>query len=226
MQKINHAVIMAAGRGSRMMPLTNSIPKAMAKLGDSTLILQGIDRISPILENIHITVGYKKADLAKYVIEHHVSTVINTEGKGNAWWIYNSLLKNLNAPLFVLTCDNVIDLNFHKLAEDYFTLGSPACMVVPVKPIDGLEGDFIFEEKNVINELNRSKKGDKYCSGIQVLNPSKINKLTEPVDDFYDLWKQLINQDQLYCSNVFPEKWFTVDTMKQLDHLNQSESSN
>jgi NDP-sugar pyrophosphorylase family protein len=208
-----------------MMPLTDSIPKAMAKLGDSTLILNGIDRIKGVLQNIHITVGYKKADLAKYVIEHNVSTVINTEGKGNAWWIYNSLLKNLDAPLFVLTCDNVINLNFHKLAEDYFALGSPACMVVPVKPVDGLEGDFIFEEKNVITELNRNKKGEKYCSGIQVLNPAKINNITEAVDDFYDLWKQLIAKNELYCSNIFPEKWFTVDTMKQLAHLNTKQAT-
>ena len=162
MLKINHALIMAAGRGSRMMPLTNTIPKAMAQLGDSTLIVNGIEKIKNVLENIHITVGYKKSDLAKHVIEHDVSTVINTEGKGNAWWIFNSLLKDLNEPVFVLTCDNVVDLNFEKLANDYFNLGEPACMVVPVSPVQGLEGDYIFEDKNVISELNRLKKGNKY----------------------------------------------------------------
>ena len=145
---VNHAIIMAAGRGSRMMPLTNTIPKAMAQYGDSTLIVSGIEKIQRVLSNIHITVGYKKSDLAKHVIEHNVATVLNTEGKGNAWWIFNTLLKHLNEPIFVLTCDNVIDLNFNKLAKDYFDLGEPACMVVPVKPIDGLEGDYIFENND------------------------------------------------------------------------------
>lgn len=218
---INHAIIMAAGRGSRMMPLTNTIPKAMAQYGDSTLIVSGIEKIQRVLSNIHITVGYKKSDLAKHVIEHNVATVLNTEGKGNAWWIFNTLLKHLNEPIFVLTCDNVIDLNFNKLAKDYFDLGEPACMVVPVKPIVGLEGDYIFENNNIISELNRYKKGEKYCSGIQVLNPLKINQLVHPEDDFYQVWKQLISQNQLYCSNVFPEKWFTVDTMEQLEKVNK-----
>jgi len=220
MRKINHALIMAAGRGSRMMPLTKEIPKAMAQVGETTLIVNGIEKIRKVLDNIHITVGYKKADLAKHVIEHHITSVHNTEGKGNAWWVYNSLLKHLNEPIFVLTCDNVVDLNFEKLAADYFDLGEPACMVVPVKPVEGLEGDYIFEEDQVITALNRNKPSEKYCSGIQVLNPIKINLRTEIVDDFYLLWKQLIEQKQLVCSRIFPDKWFTVDTMEQLAKVN------
>jgi NDP-sugar pyrophosphorylase family protein len=222
MFKINHAIIMAAGRGSRMMPLTNSIPKAMAQLGDTTLIVNGIEKIKKVLDNIHITVGYKKSDLAKHVIENHVSSVFNTESKGNAWWIFNTLLKNLDEPIFVLTCDNVIDLNFEKLSKNYFELGEPACMVVPVKPVDGLEGDYIFENEGIITELNRTKETDKYCSGIQVLNPKKINELCTVKEDFYSIWNQLISQKQLYCSNVFPSKWFTVDTMQQLDEINHA----
>lgn len=221
MNKINHALVMAAGRGTRMMPLTEKIPKAMAQYGETSLIVNGIEKIKKVLDNIHITVGYKKAELARHVVEHDISSIHNTEGKGNAWWVYNTLLSSLNEPIFVLTCDNVIDLDFDALASDYFELGAPACMVVPVKPIEGLEGDYIFEVNNIIRKLNRKDKSDKYCSGIQVLNPSKINQITQKVDDFYELWTQLMAQNQLYCSNVFPKKWFTVDTIKQLEEVNK-----
>ena len=214
---------MAAGRGTRMMPLTNEIPKAMAQYGETSLIVNGIEKVKKVLDHIHITVGYKKADLASHVIEHDVASVHNTEGKGNAWWVYNTLLKNLNEPIFVLTCDNVIDLDFMALSKDYYELGAPACMVVPVKPVEGLEGDYIFEQGNVISKLDRNEKAGKYCSGIQVLNPNKVNQLTNSVDDFYALWNQLIEKEQLYCSNVFPKKWFTVDTMEQLSFLNQND---
>jgi NDP-sugar pyrophosphorylase family protein len=222
MNKIKHALIMAAGRGSRMIPLTDSIPKAMARYGNTTLIVNGIEKLRPIIPHIHITVGYKKAALAKHVIEHHVNTVINTEGKGNAWWLYNSLLKYLNEPVAVLTCDNVVDLNFDKLASDYYSLKEPACMVVPVKPVPGLEGDYIFEKEQVVEELNRSKPSDKYCSGIQIVNPYKINKTTQPTEDFYTVWKQLMVKKELKCSTVYPSMWYTVDTMEQLRDLNTS----
>ena len=46
--KLNHAIILAAGRGIRMQPLTNSIPKAMAPINGSTLIAKGIKKLTNI----------------------------------------------------------------------------------------------------------------------------------------------------------------------------------
>lgn len=216
----NHALIMAAGRGIRMMPLTSNIPKPMAKVRDSTLIGNAISKINKQISNIHITVGYKGAELAKHVIGQNVSSIFNTEGKGNAWWLFNTLMKYINEPVLVLTCDNVVELDLDLILNDYLTLGSPACMVVPVIPVPGLEGDYIFTEKNRVTELSREKKSDIYCSGIQALNPFLINKYCTKTESFNTLWDQLISKEHLYCSNIYPESWFAVDTIQQLRTLN------
>jgi NDP-sugar pyrophosphorylase family protein len=209
---------MAAGRGTRMLPLTNLVPKAMAPYNGTTLIANGIDKIKSHIPNIYITVGYKGSMLAQHVIEHNVTGIFNTEGKDNAWWIFNTLMKYINEPIFVLTCDNVTEMDFATLENEYFEFGQPACMLVPVKPVDGLEGDFIFEKNNQVYELDRYKKAEKYCSGIQILNPAKINSLMSNTDNFYNVWNTLIQKNQLYCSKTFPSKWFTVETVA---HLNQ-----
>lgn len=220
-EKIGNAVIMAAGRGIRMMPLTEEIPKAMAPLSGSTLIADGISKLKRDIEFIHITVGYKGSMLASHVIEHDVSSVFNTEGKGNSWWLYNTLIKQLDEPILVLTCDNVIEMDFHKFMDDYVQLGNPACMVVPVVPVKGLEGDFIHKNaNNYVNEICREKSSDLYCSGIQILNPSKINKLTNQAEDFTLVWKQLIEKKQLGCSSLIPDKWYAVDNLNQLKDIN------
>ena len=216
-----NALIMAAGRGMRMMPLTEFIPKPMAIFKGSTLIVNAIEQIHKQVPCINITVGYKGAELAKHVIEHGVSSIFNTEGQGNSWWIYNSLMKHVDDAVLVLTCDNVVELNLERIYSDYEKFNRPACMVVPVRPVEGLDGDFIFHENNVVTELNRHKPTGMYCSGIQVLNPKKINDLTEPSDNFYDVWSQLISKQQLYCSNIYPDKWFAVDTVEQLDRINK-----
>lgn len=216
---IQHGIIMAAGRGSRMMPLTDTVPKAMAPYNGSTLIAIGIGKLRKHLANIYITVGYKKAMLAPHVIENDVSAIFNTEGHDNAWWIFNTLLQNLDEPVFVLTCDNVTELDFQLLSDEYYAFGAPACMVIPVEPIDGLEGDYIFHDKNVIKRLSRTEPSNTYCSGIQVLNPAKINRLINPTDNFYDVWNQLITINELYCSHTYPSKWFAVDTVDQLQRL-------
>ena len=218
--KIDRALIMAAGRGMRMMPLTNEKPKAMAPFAGSTLIANGIDAISKYISEIYITVGYKGSMLASHVIEHNVACVFNTEGQDNSWWLYNTLIKYVDAPIYVLTCDNVIELDFKSLEKDYFSAGSPSCMIVPVKPIEGLEGDYIIKEGTVITNLSRDVKSNMYCSGIQILNPKKINDLTKVSDNFYGVWKQLIEQKQLYCSNAYPKQWYAVDNMDQLKEIN------
>lgn len=219
MGRINNALIMAAGRGQRMMPLTESVPKAMAPYNGSTLIAQGIDKIRRHIENIHITVGYKGAMLAEHVIYHGVSSVFNTEGRSNSWWIYNTLLRCLNEPMFVLTCDNVVELDFDLLESEYYHYGEPACMIVPVKPVLGLDGDYIFHRDNIVTELNRFKESDIYCSGIQIINPHKVNERTREEGDFYSVWSQLIEQEQVVASRVYPKKWFTVDTLDNLSEL-------
>ncbi len=219
MNGINHALIMAAGRGRRMMPLTDVVPKPMAPYLDSTLIGNGIDVIRKHIQNIHVTVGYKGAMLAQHLIEIGVSSVFNTDGKTNSWWIYNTLLKCLDEPLFVLTCDNITDVDFALLERDYEVQGRPACMVVPVTPVGGLDGDYIFSEGHLVTEISRAKPSEIYCSGIQVVNPYVVNALTREQGDFYSVWQQLIEQKQLRVSSIKPTKWFSVDTIEDLQRI-------
>jgi NDP-sugar pyrophosphorylase family protein len=219
---IRHAIIMAAGRGMRMAPLTDAIPKPMAPYNGTTLIARGISRLADQLEHIHVTVGYKKDMLAQHVIEHGASSVFNTNNKSNCWWIYHTLLSRLDEPIIVLTCDNVVDLDLELLEGNYLALNSPPCMLVPVRPVPGLEGDYVFRENHLVKEITRRKKSDIYCSGIQVLNPYRLNQITSEGKNFYDVWQQLIDQQLLFVSSVYPKKWFAVDTIEQLTALNKS----
>ena len=218
-KKINHAFIMAAGRGTRLRPLTKKIPKGLIKFKQTSLIANGIKKLKKYIDFIHISVGYKGPILAKHLIEEKVSSIINTDKKGNSWWIFNSIFRSFDSPLYVLTCDNVTNIDFKKIEKDYYKKGQPICMIIPTKPIKGLAGDYIFRKKYIIQGLSRKVKSDIYCTGIQVLNPKKINDKIKSTDDFNILWKRLIKIKQLYVSDVMPKKWYTVDNVDNYKKL-------
>ena len=203
------------------MPLTKKIPKGLIKYKQSSLIANGIKKLRKYINYIHISVGYKGPILAKHLIEKNVSSIINANNKGNAWWIFNSIFKNFNNPIYVLTCDNVTEINFKEIEKDYNKKGQPLCMIIPTKPVKGLDGDYIFRKKNIIQKLSRKNKTDIYCTGIQVLNPNKIYRKIKKTDDFNILWKRLIKINQLYVSDITPKKWFTVDNLNNYKNLNK-----
>lgn len=136
------------------------------------------------------------------MIQHDVATVFNTEGHSNSWWLHHTLLRFLDEPIYVLTCDNIVDLDWERLEKDYEASGSPACMLVPVQPVEGLEGDFIVHDGPIVTAVGRELDSNIYCSGIQILNPKKVSSMTEDRGSFYDIWSQLIEREELHVSEV------------------------
>ena len=214
-----HSLILAAGRGVRLKPFTNKKPKALLPIQNTTLINQSIKNINKYIKNIHVTVGYKGNILAKYLVDKKITSIINTKNQENSWWIFNSLLKYLNEPLLVLTCDNITKINFNIIFEE-FKKYNKACMIIPVKPIKGLCGDYIFSHKNFVTKLSRNEIAPVYASGIQVLNPFKINKIIKHKENnFNNVWKILIKKKELVLSKYKPRNWYTIDSLKNLEQF-------
>lgn len=213
---IHQALIMAAGRGNRMRPLTDIIPKPMIPYNGDTLIGNSLSMLQNSASAIHITVGYKKAMLAEYLMTRGVDTIINTEGHGNAWWITNTVMKYVNEPVLVLTTDNITEINIDFLNREYSECGCPHCMVVPVLPIPGLDGDYIEETNHRVRSIQREIPRATYCSGIQVLNPARILSALGLTETFEETWEALIGMNELYASGLYPNAWYSVDTLEQL----------
>lgn len=218
---IKQALIMAAGRGNRMRPLTDTLPKSMAPYKGDTLIGNSLTGLKRCVDKIHVTVGYKKAMLSEYLMTKGVDTIINTEGHGNAWWISQSVMRFVDEPVLVLTTDNITEIDLKFLTSEYIRLGEPVCMLVPVKPIPGVYGDYIEEEEGLVLNLQRVFPKEKYCSGIQILNPSRLKEIIGFAEDFNTIWSSLIAEKFLFTSTIYPQVWFSVDTLEQLASLNQ-----
>ena len=58
--------------------------------------------------------------------------------------------------MFVLTCDNITNIDFNLIEKDYIKKGKPECFLVPVKPLKKLEGDFIHRKKNIVTKFEEN----------------------------------------------------------------------
>ncbi len=123
-----HLVIMAAGEGSRMWPLTDTTPKPLIKICGKTIIEHNIEHIVDHFDEIYIIVKYRKHDFVEYFGTHyrwkpiHYVEQIETNGTGAA---ILSLERRINGSFVVVSWDDLYDgddiLNLAQL-EGYGTL--------------------------------------------------------------------------------------------------------
>lgn len=66
-----HLVIMAAGEGSRMRPLTDHTPKPLLKICGKTIIEHNIDPLLESCEDIYLIVKYRADTIRDYFGESY-----------------------------------------------------------------------------------------------------------------------------------------------------------
>jgi hypothetical protein len=88
-----------------------------------------------------------------------------------------------------------------------------AC-IVPI--VTSLDADSIMSEGGKITAISRGNTSDRYCTGVQVLNPYLINKELPSLNNFYDVWNMLIKRNLLHVTNVMPSEWKVFDRIKDL----------
>lgn len=209
-----NAVIIAGGFGTRMLPLTNYIPKPLVVVNDKPLIQHALDFLNRNdITNVSVTYGHKAPQLLNYV-GYKVSSLINTVERDNAYFLYNSVVKYINEPIIVMPCDIIVDIDLNKLYSEYVNLNEPPICIVPIKA--SKDADYIHTNNNQVVKITRNDESLLCASGIQIINPHKVNKLGNPQNNFYNVWMHMINQKSLYVTNTQPVHWKAYDNLKDI----------
>ena len=207
---IKQAMILAAGRGKRMMPLTKDMPKSMLKIGNMTLIEDKIVRLTEAgVERIIINTGY----LGEYIRDHvgdgskyGINIVISDEGLmpiGTANGIRIMLEKFNNEPFILVNADIWTNYLFIDLRNELID-NCLAHIILTPKP-SYANGDFNLANNKII-------KGNDYTyTGIGLYDPELFRKY----DD-----KELgtiLNKESNINAEIYTGMWDDIGTPDRLN---------
>jgi len=183
-------VIMAGGKGTRLKPITNVIPKPLVPVGDKTILEEIMNQFEGIgCKKFYMSVNYK-SDMMRYYLsqlEHKYDIDFFEEPKPLGTIGSVSLLKDkLTTPFFVSNCDILIDQDYRDVYEYHLTNKNDITMVTAMKNFRIPYGVIETGENGLMTGL-KEKPDLTYMinTGVYILNPDLINEI--PKNEFFHI---------------------------------------
>ena len=226
---IKKAMILAAGFGKRLNPLTLHCPKPLLQIGEETLLSNTINLLVKYeIKEVVINVHYLSDQIIKYIKKKNFNltiTIVDEKEKilDTGGGILNAL-KYFTESFICINPDTIWNLNYlkelKKMEKNFFSNKEKCYLLVvdKIKSFDkNIKGDFNLE-KNLITR----KKGDnlKYIyTGLQIINPKIFENVEDKVFSINKLWNQLIQSKELFAlkSNNDFLHVSTLDIYKKLN---------
>lgn len=190
-EKINlPVVIMAGGKGTRLKPITNVIPKPLVPIGDKTILEEIMDQFEAIgCQKFYMSVNYK-SDMMRYYLDqlpHHYDVSFFEEDKPLGTIGSVSLLKGkIEKPFFVSNCDIVIDQDMRDVYDYHCENHNDLTIVTAVKSFRIPYGVIETGEDGLMTAL-KEKPELTYMinTGVYILNPGCIDEI--PQGEFFHI---------------------------------------
>ena len=205
--QIKTALILCAGFGKRLLPLTNSTPKPLLEINKKKLLDNAINFVFQIgIKKIKINTFHLSGQIKNFIktISCSANIEIINDGKDildTGGGILN-LIKNTNEDDFLClnpdTIWSVKDKNtIDKMQSFYFhnKITNLLMVVNRDKSFDArFRGDFTFEK----NQLSKLIKNDYIYTGCQIFNKKIFNKINKKIFSISEIWNDLLDKNELY----------------------------
>jgi len=177
-------VIMAGGKGTRLRPITNVIPKPLVPIGDKTILETILDQFEEIgCTKFYMSVNYK-ADIMKYYLgqlDHQYDIEFFQEDKPLGTIGSVSLLKGkITTPFFVSNCDSINEQDYRDVYDYHVQNHNDLTIVTMVKTFKIPYGVIETGEDGLMTSLSEKPELTyQVNTGVYILNPSCIDEIPE-----------------------------------------------
>ena len=208
---IKKAMILAAGFGKRLYPLTLNYPKPLLRIGNETLLSNTLKFLEKFgIEKVVINVHYLGDQIIDYINKNKfkmVITLIKEKDKildtGGA--VLNAINHFLKEPFLIINPDTIWNISYLEelktMEKEFFVNKKTKCYLLVVnkeKSFDqSFKGDFTLVNKLVSRKRKREDLRYIY-TGLQIIKPEVFSDLDMEVFSMNRIWDKLIENDYLY----------------------------
>jgi len=238
---VPRAMILAAGRGTRLKPLTDTTPKPLLDVAGHPLLAYGLgllraNGIRDVVVNVHHLGERLRAALgdgAAYGVRIRYSTESALLDTGGGIRFAGPLLDELmppgiddaaDSPIVVLNGDVVSEIPIRDVVRFHRTRRALATFVLRDDPAAAAYGLFgIDEEGRVRRFLGKGAPADGLrelmFASVQVLDPRMLALMPadRPFHTMRELYPELFARGERFFGYAYSGRWYTADTVDDLE---------
>lgn len=215
--------IMAGGKGTRLKPYTDILPKPLIPIGDKTITEHIMDKFSEYgCNQYYMIVNYKKGLIKAYFgesdVRRNVSFIDEKEFLGTGGGL-KLIYPKISETVFVTNCDVLIDANYKEI-YNYHKDNSNIITMVCVKKTEVIPyGTIELDETNIVKQI---KEKPTYSfntnTGLYVIEPEFIDMI--PVNTFIhitDIIQNCIKKNKkVGAFFVSEDSWLDMGQLEKL----------
>ena len=225
--KINTALILCAGFGKRLNPITLKIPKPLLKIKNNTLLEKSINLIRELgINKIIINTFYLKEQFSNFIENNNLNVDIRTveDGKNildTGGGILNMINNSSEDNFMVFNPDTIWSKDYRneilRMEEIYFSKKLENILLLVNKKLSfdqNFKGDFSFSN----NLISKKDKIDFIYTGCQILNKNILMNQVKRKFSILNIWNKLIDKKQLYGYES-KQKFYHLTDLKTFNKL-------
>ena len=223
--KIKQGMILAAGLGKRMQPISLKTPKPLIKIGNKNLLDRAVELlVSHGVDEIAINVHHladqikdfinKKKYKAKIIISHEQDMLLDTGGG------ILKATKSFKGPFIVINPDTLWSNAYLSELSDLESLyfkHKKACLLLVNKNLSfdiSFNGDFNIQD----GIISRDNNNELIFTGLQILDHTVFSSIKNKIFSMNNVWNNLIKNNFLIGTES-SQKFYHLNTKEMHDKI-------
>lgn len=225
MKMLRHGMVLAAGRGQRMRPISDTIPKPLIEIGGRSMLDRMLDRLGN-LDNVVVNAWHLPDQIASAVSKRKTPNIIlsREETLLDTGGGVRNALPYLGPDVFAVANSDVLLHEPRKaaltsLTEVWDSEAMDALLLLVAREDAGGfrgAGDFFIDPTGRLERRGDAASAPCVYASLQLVHPRLLSGSPEGAFSFNVLWDRALEKGRLFGA-IHDGGWYTVDSPANIE---------